>query len=477
MRARSTLTLFLVCAASAAGVYFLEIRGGARRSERAERAGRLIAADAEGVRRLTLLRPAEGIGAGTETVTVQRDGESWRILSPVVSPGDRGAVADLVSAVSRAKSERGMEGITDWAAYGLARPGLSVFVFPDSGKADTLLFGDVNPTGAFIYVRRPGQDRIDLTDASLRSSLVRPLFELRDRSVLTFERDEVLRLEVRRPAGSLVIEKRDGGWEIRKPIEAPAATAPVDELLNRVRWAEVKSFVDDPAVSRSGLGLDPPAVRLTVTAGPDSARKTLRFGTRRDGQVHAADESRPSAYRVDTGLVNVLLKPADHFRETKVAPFEEWMVKRVEIRSSSSGSVAFQKDSAGAWTFDPPAPERADAKRIGDLLAALASLRAETFIARNPEAPSRYGLEPAVREVLLEGEEGRPLARIGFGKARDTRTLFCVNRSTRWVAAARNDILRHLTPSREAWTAGKDSPRHPASSGPSGAGEKSIQKP
>lgn len=477
MRARSTLMLFLVCAVSAAAVYFLEIRGGARRSERAERAGRLIAADAERIRRLTIVRPAEGSGAGTETVTVERDGESWRILSPVVSPGDRGEVDNLVSAVSRAKSERGMEGIEDWAAYGLTRPELSVFVFPDSGKADTLLLGDLNPTGAFIYVRRPGQDRIDLTDASLRSSLVRPLFELRDRSVLTFERDEVRRLEIRRPAGPLVIEKREGGWEIRKPIEAAAAAAPVDELLNRVRWAEVRSFVDDPAVSRSRLGLDPPGVLLTVTAGPDSVRKTLRLGTRRDGRVHAADESRPSVYLVDTALVNILLKPADDFRETKVAPFDEWMVKRIEIRSPSSGSVAFVKDSAGAWTFDPPAPEKADGNRVGDLLAALASLKAETFIARNPEAPSRYGLEPAVREVVLEGEEGRPLARIGFGKARDTRTLFCINRSTGWVAAARNDIFRHLTPSRDAWTAGKNSPRNPAESGPSGAGEKSNKKP
>lgn len=477
MRARSTLTLFLVCAASAAAVYFLEIRGSARRSERADRVGRLIAADAERIRRLTVLRPAEGTGAGTETVIVQRDGESWRILSPVVSPGDRAAVDNLVSAVSRAKSERAMEGIEDWAAYGLARPGLRVFVFPDSGKADTLLLGDVNPTGAFIYARRPGEDRIELTDASLRSSLVRPLFELRDRSVLTFERDEVLRLEIRRPAGLLVIEKRDGGWEIRKPMEAAAASAPVDELLNRVRWAEVKSFVDDPALPRSRVGLDPPGVLLTVTAGPDSVRKTLRLGTRRDGRVHAADESRPSLFLVDTGLVNVLLKPAGDFLETKVAPFDEWMVRRVEIRSTSSGSVAFRKDSTGEWTFDPPAPEKADGSRIEGLLAALASLKAETFIARNPEAPSRYGLEPAVREVVLEGEEGRPLVRIGFGKARDTRTLFCINRSTRWVAAARNDILRHLTPSRDAWTTGKDSPRHPAASGPSGAGEKSNKKP
>ncbi len=477
MKTRSTLMLFIVCAAAAAGVYFLEIRGGARRSEQAERAGRLIASDADRVRRLTVLRPAEASGDGTETVIMERDGESWRILSPVVSTGDRSAVGDLVSTISRAKSERAIDGIEDWSDYGLGHPELTVIVFPDSGKADTLLLGDVNPTGAFLYVRRPGQDRVVLTDASLRSSLVRPLFELRDRSVLTFEREEVRRLEIRRPAGLLVIEKGDGGWEIRKPVEAAAAAAPVEELLNRIRWTEVKAFVDDSTVSRSRIGLDPPEVRLTVTAGPDSVRKTLQLGTRRDGRVYASDGARPSVYLVDTGLVNVLLKPADQFRETKIAPFEEWRVKRVEIRSPSSGPVALRKDSTGAWTFEPPGPEKADGNRVGKLLAALASLKAETFIARNPDGLSRYGLEPAVREVILEGEGGEPLARIGFGKVRDSRTLFLINRSTRWVAAARNDILKHLTPSRDAWTAEKNSTETPAPSGPSGAGEKSNKKP
>ncbi len=477
MKARSTLILLIVCVAAAAAVYFLEIRGGVRRSEQAERSGRLISTGADGIRRLTIRRPAEASASGSETLIVERQGGSWRILSPVDSPADCTVVGNLISAIRRAKTERVMEGIEDWAAYGLEYPELTVFVVPDEGKTDTLLIGDANPTGAFIYVRRPGQDRAVLTDASLRSSLVRPLFELRDRSVLSFEKDEVLRVEIRRPAGLLVIEKQNGGWEIRKPIEAAAATAPVDELLNRIRWAEVKSFVDNSPVSRSRVGLDPPGIRLTVTAGPDSVRKTLLFGTRRAGQVYAADSTRPSVLLVDTGLVNALLKRADDFRETKVAPFEEWKVKRVEIRSPSSGSVAFRKDSSGTWIFDPPAPERADGKRVEDLLTALASLKAETTITRNPDGLSRYGLEPAGREVILEGEGGESVARIGFGKARDIRTLFLINRSTRWVATARNDIFKHLTPSRNAWTAEKDSAENPEPSGLSGAGGKSNKKP
>ncbi|MBN2201945.1 DUF4340 domain-containing protein [bacterium] len=477
MKARSTWMLLMVCVAAAAAVYFLEIRGGARRSEQAERDGRLISSDAHRIRRLTILRPAEASGSATETLTVERDGESWRILSPVVSPGDNTALESLVSAIHRAKTERAMEGIEDWAAYGLEPPGLTVFVVPDEGLTDTLLIGDVNPTGAFIYVRRPGQDRAVLTDASLRSSLVRPLYELRDRSVLSFEKEEVRRVEIRRPAGLLVIEKEEGGWEIRKPVDAPAAPAPVDELLNRIRWAEIKSFVDDFPVSRSGHGLNPPGIRLTVTAGPDSVRKSLRFGTRRNGRVYAADAARPSVFLVDTGLVNALLKRADDFRETKIAPFDEWRVKRVEIRSASSATVAFRKDSAGVWVFDPPAPEQPEGERVEVLLTALASLEAETFIARNPDRLSRYGLEPAGREVILEGEDGEPVARIGFGKARNSRTLFLINRSTRWVAAAHNDILKHLTPSRNAWTAENDSAHHPAPSGPSGAGGKTNKKP
>jgi hypothetical protein len=477
MKARATLALFAVCAASAAAVYLLEIRGGAQRAGRAERARRLVSAEEDMIRRVTVLRPQAPSGADPETLTVERDGEAWRMVSPVAAAGDRDAVRNLVSAIAKAETDRAIDGISDWAAYGLENPQVTIFVVSAEGEPDTLFIGDGNPTGDFVFVRKPGRAEAFLTQASLKSSIGRTVFELRDRTVLPFEKDDVRRVEVRRPGGALVLEKEGGRWEIRKPFEAAAAAGPVDELLNTVKWAEAKAFVDESPRSRSGYGLNAPAIRLTLTVGPDSSRQTLDVGLRRDGRYYAADASRPAVFLVDSGLVSALRKRPDDFREMKIAPFEEWKVRRVEIRSPASGAVAFRKDTSGVWSFDPPGRETADGEKLEDLLSSLSSLEADDFITRNPSGLSRYGLDPAIREVALEDADGELLARIAFGKDRDRGTVFAVNRSTRWVAASSKDIMQHLTPSRTAWTAEKDSAENPEPSGHSGAGGKSNKKP
>jgi hypothetical protein len=475
MKARFTLALFAVCVAAAAAVYFFDIRGGTERAGRSDRSKRLVSVEEEEITAVTVLRPSGLPGVPPESLIVERDGDAWRLLSPVRSAGDRTAVKNLVSEIAKAKAERSVADVSDWGDYGLADPKFTVFIASRQSTADTLMIGDGNPTGDFVFVRKPGRSEALLTEATIQSSLEKPVFELRDRIVLAFEKEDVRRLEIRRPGGTLVLEKENGNgnWEIRSPFKAAASASRVDEILNQIKWAEARVFVEESPKSLSRYGLDAPSIRLLLSTAADSVRKTLDVGFREDGRFYAAEGSRRTVVLVDSALVSALRKSPEDFRERKICAFEEWKVKRVEIRSNASDSIAFKKDASGAWTFDPPGKGRADGGRVNDLLALLSGLDAETFVGKNPVDPARYGLDPPGREIVLTGEGRDPLARILFGKDRDRKTVFTMNRSTGWVAAAPNEIMKYLTPSRTAWTAETD----PVSAGSSGAKENVNKKP
>jgi hypothetical protein len=458
MKARFTLILFAVCAAAAAAVYFLDVKGGAERAGKNDRSKRLVSAEEAAIGRVTVLRPSASAGAPPESLILERDGEAWRLVSPIRARGDRSAAGNLVSEIAGARSQRSVECGGAWNDYGLADPKFTVFVSAGGGDADTFLVGDRNPTGDFVYVRKPGRSEVFLTEASLAASLGKPVFDLRDRSVLDFEKDDVRRLEIRGPAGKMILERTPGGWDLRSPFEAAASTNGVDEILNRIKWAEAGAFVDESPRSTARYGLDRPFLRLLLVTGADSARKTLDIGSRA-GDRYFASGGGPGAavILVDSALVRVLERRPSDVREKRICPFESWSVKRVELRPQAGETVAFRKDTSGTWSFDPPGSDRADGPKIDDLLSRLSTLEAVTFTGRNPADAGRLGLDPAAREIVLTGENGSPVARIAFGGSRDPKTVYAMNRATGWTAAVPREIMRHLTPSRPEWAAAKAS--------------------
>ena len=439
MKGRATLILFGALLLLAAFVYFFEIRGKAAREKSDAQSKKLLSIEEDQVQKVTVRRPSE-------TLVFEKDGDLWRILEPVKSQGDKYAVKNLVSSAATAKSERQITEPGGLSEYGLASPKSTLIVQSKTGQSDTLLIGDPNPTGSSVFVKKPRKSEVHLTGTSLTASLNKSLFDLRDRTALPIEKDDVRKIEIRRGTRTVLLEKEKDSWELKSPVNAKAGQTAVEGLLNKVRYAEAKKFVDESPSSLRKYGLNAPSVTLTLTGGGNQTQKRLLIGGTEGAFYFARDEARPPVFTVDSSLVNELKKGADDLRDRKVCEFDQWNVKRCEIRSRDAGVFICVKDTSDNWTIESPEKGKAKSWQITGMFSDLSGLEAKTFLGKMASGLSRYGLDRPVKEVVLKGGKGEILASVAFGSTAGKGGVFVLNRLTGWAYSAEDGILSKLSP-------------------------------
>jgi hypothetical protein len=439
MKGRATLILFGVLLLLAAFVYFFEIKGKAVREKSDAKSKTLLVLDEDQIQKVTVIRPAE-------TLVFEREGDRWRILEPVKTLGDKYAAKGLVTSAATAKSERVIDEAEGLAEYGLAVPKFTLIVRSKTGLSDTLLIGDPNPTGSSVFVKKPGKPAVHLTATALSSALGKSLFDLRDRTALPFEKEDVRKIEINRGAQTVLLEKENDSWEVKSPFVSKAAKTAVDGLLSKVGYAEVRKFETESPSGLERFGLLRPSVVLTLTGGPNQSQKRLLIG-RRDGAVfYARDEARPPVFTVDSSLVNELNKEAADLRDRKVCDFDQWNVKRCEIRSKAAPLFICVKDTSDDWAVESPEKGKAKSWKITGMFSDLSGLEAVSFIGKTSSGLSRYGLDQPVREIVLKDGKDGIVASVAFGSASAKDEVFVLNRLSKWVYTVKAGILKNLTP-------------------------------
>jgi hypothetical protein len=63
--------------------------------------------------------------------------------------------------------------------------------------------------------------------------------ETKKKTLFSFETDEVTKVELTYPDRQIIVQKKDGSWQLTAPIEAAADTVAVDNLVQAVADCEV----------------------------------------------------------------------------------------------------------------------------------------------------------------------------------------------------------------------------------------------
>src|SRR5204863_6841397 len=129
--------------------------------------------------------------------------------------------------------------------YGLATPRIEIEFKTDADKtlSRKLSIGEKSPTGADLFAERDGQKRVFLIPSYQDTSFNRSTFELRDKTVLKFERDKVDGIEVSAGGKSLQFTKEGGDWKLKKPLVVRADFGSVEGLVGRLQTVQMKSIV------------------------------------------------------------------------------------------------------------------------------------------------------------------------------------------------------------------------------------------
>jgi hypothetical protein len=406
--ARSLLILVVLGLGLGAYIYFVEAERDLTAPE--DRREKVFAVETGKIEEIEV-RSAEG-----QTTTLRKNGDEWQIVAPVTAPADEYTVSSIVSTLETLEMQRVLEdNPTSVSQFGLEPVRLSVsFKVAGDSTPRRLNIGAKTPTGSDLYARVEGQPRLFLIAGYLEDTLNRSTFDLRDKSVLAFDRTAVDSIRIAPAGGAPVTLARKGAdWRVTGPVDTRAESSAVDTLINRAAQATFKAVLagEPGPASQAELrqfGLDRPQLVLELGAG--SNRASLAIGGKiDDSSVYARDLSRPLVLSVDASLLTDFNKTVDDLRVKDVFVFKPYTAVGIEITRAGTTS-AFEKsrpaggDAAAADVWKQTKPEARDVNQTGmtDLLNTLSSLRAERFV------PQPAGSGDDVVVVARSGDAAKP---------------------------------------------------------------------
>jgi len=388
---RSTPVLLVVFLALGAYVYFVELeRPPASETPPNEQ---LFEWEADAITGLT-------IDSGGETTVLSRtaDGDGWQVTAPVSAAADETQISSITSALESLEVPRVIsDAAPDLAPFGLVSPEVEVGIsVSGDSQGGRLLIGDATPTGGERYAKLADSDRVFLVASYLNTTLGRSTFDLRDKTILSFENSDVEQFEIDSDR-SMRFTKDQNEWRMVEPWSVRADFSTVEGTVGRLGSGQMRSIAtegpDESEPEEDPLamyGLTEPRLSATVRLG--SASATLLVGNATaDGTYYAKDSSRPVIFTVDSTLVDDLGRDSGEYRTKGLFDFRPFNAARVEIERTDE-TIVFEKsdgdsdDGEESWTRVGSGSAAIDRSKMDDFLSALSGLSADSFVeSRNDE--------------------------------------------------------------------------------------------
>lgn len=427
MRFKGTLVLLVTVIVFGSYIYFYEMKGTEQREKAKQAESQIWKFEGKNVVQIDLISP-------DSRITAQRKSDqTWSLSAPQSWDADADELNRLADSGATITRETVVDSnATDLARFGLQPPLFGLRFRTKDGKEFGIDFGSNNPTGASTYAILAGKKEVFLVPAAAASSFNRKVEDVRDHTVLKFDRAAIQALSIKNPQGGMDITKdaSDRWWF--KGTDRRAADGPeVRGILNAISMAKVKEFSNAAPQDYVNPGLDKPFIEVTITPGGGRPVRRLVIGTEKSrlqkrsaeesaaGSANASSEAlylaqdtaRPEWFFVDKELVDKLRKSASDIREKALVSFQRWDVDSMFL-TNSKGIHRFVK-AGGEW-FLAGTSKKVRWDAVNGILDALEKPVREWI--DKPAALSTYGLDkPLMRIVLKQG--GAVLADCAFGSS------------------------------------------------------------
>lgn len=323
-----------------------------------------------------------------------RDGEAWEMRSPSRAAANAAKIDTLLDALSAAeaaefiwpvgaKGESAIASASLLAGYGLDPDTAVTLTLKCQDGADRQIsFGKAAKDG-LVYALVQNASAIVTVDGALRDQALAGVAEFTDSRLFATERAAISRFSIADgDTAYLLARAEDGAWMLDAPLAAPADTAKVEELLDRLL-----------ALRNADRAYEGLTVSLSTSAPP-------------------AIVSRESLGKLTL----------DELRSTEIMKISPALVRRIVATpgGGAASAVVFDKDRR-AWNVEQSAAGGvADAAAIDGILEALNPLKASRIVRLKVTSADlrSFGLETprwtlaidqdrkeAVRRNLLIGNE------------------------------------------------------------------------
>lgn len=352
---------------------------------------------------------------------------NWQLTKPIQVNADSEKVNQVLDDVLNKRIKQTLE-VPELAQYGLDNtPSITLSLWTNGeAPAATFLIGK-KAINFSVYAKEKSEAHIFLIESSALDDLTKSATDLRDRSMIKFDRETVSAIQLQQSDDGSVIhcEKRDNTWHLVHPIEAKADAEEIETLLSELRSLKVSTFEADGEDANASArlvkyGLDTPRIQARITDARNTY--TLNIGsagiadTGTQGQVYVkAAIHQDAIYTVSEDVYNLLNKSVFDLRDKRVIDFERTDTNRFEIKQDKEITVG-TKNYDNTWELQTPTKKiKADADAVSDLLFGVDSLEAAAFVDVPIKSLASYGLAPPSIEVAFtqRGEEKPAVLLIG----------------------------------------------------------------
>lgn len=176
------------------------------------------------------------------------------------------------------------------------------------------------------------------------------------------------RVELKRAAGSLTLERQTAAWRITAPADYSTDSDAVSGLLSNLGSLNADKIVDDKPTDLNAYGLANPSLEIAFTTKDKKSRR-LKIGdiAPMSGGYYAQLDSDPKVYSIASYAQANLNKTATDLRDKRLLTFDPDKISRLEV-TTSKGSYEVGKNNSGEWQIVKPRPMRAEAFQIEEIL-------------------------------------------------------------------------------------------------------------
>jgi hypothetical protein len=366
MRPKGLLIATAVLAALAAAVWW----SNRQKKEEPESSSspKLLSLKQDEITKIEILR-REG-----ETTRIEKGSDgAWRITAPEALAADRSAVESLVSSAATLNADKVVEEKPeDLAAFGLKEPRARVVITLKDGKTRTALLGDDAPVGGGGFAQVDGDPKVYLLTSWVKGGLDKLAVDLRDKRILTFDRDKLVRLEIARKKETFEFSKNaQGSWVISRPQMYRADGWSVDDYIRRLQDLKLDPLLtsDQKADLEKQFKAGETVAAVTVTDAAGLQKLELR---KNKDKYYARSSVVEGFHLVQEFDAKALDKSLDDFRNKKLFDFGFDDPSKIEYRGPKR-QLSLSK-SGEKWTESGKAMDSVGVQTLIDRLRDLSAV-------------------------------------------------------------------------------------------------------
>ncbi|GMR23071.1 MAG: hypothetical protein BMS9Abin37_1467 [Acidobacteriota bacterium] len=325
-----------------------------------------------------------------ESVVLEREGESFRIVRPIEAASDQREVNLVLSNLATMTVVRSFarEDDMDMAEFGLDTPTLEVRFATSDGGEYGLRFGKDTLTPSNRYAERIGSDEVLVVAAQVSNNLDKSAWDLRDKAIFHLPDDaEPERVSIMRDGETIELASDGGAWKTVNPPRARVDRFAVTGMVARFRRAEMLELAEDA----QSTGLDPPRYRLDVTFRGGIDPMALEIGSKKNIDYFARVPSHDQVFVIEGGLADELQKDVRDLWSKKLLHHGTTETTVVRVVSPDEERSLARDEAQG-------------------LLSALANTTAEAFVTTLPPGDPAFVItvstDDAEDEFSIRLDEG-----------------------------------------------------------------------